>query len=251
LINSKLANLYSRQPTWLDLTHRRLDESVFVAYGWLGDLSDEANLGRLLALNLTRAGRQQELYPMTKQDQYPLDLIRERERRLQILEKRAATLGINTPPEVLMEIEDIREKLKESKRALKIDDPLLSFLLAISVFTLTPVGITLTLNGLMVAGYLTTAQYYGQHFLDSLVEKGAMSLNPEIAEASCTTHLHLRDARLYPISSGPIPPYDQPGIFWRGKLSAIDSYALGRPTATGWEVPPVLITKSNEDDEAL
>lgn len=42
------------------------------------------------------------------------DQLREQyQRRLNILEMRSATLGINTPAEVLMEIEDIREKLTE------------------------------------------------------------------------------------------------------------------------------------------
>ena len=188
---------------------------------------------------------------MTEQSQNILDLIQIHERRLHKLKLKAAQQGVNTPAEIELEIEDIEQKLTKLNRvkALNIDDPLLSFLLAVSAITLQPVGITLTLNGFMVAGYLTGPEQYAQHFLDSLVEKGAMGLNPEIAESSRATHLHLREARLYPTSGGPIPPYDQPGIFWRGKLSALDSYALGRPTATGWETPPVLITKSEEDDE--
>jgi hypothetical protein len=48
-------NLYHTSPTWLELAHRKLDESVFPAYGWPGDLSDEEILEKLLALNLERA----------------------------------------------------------------------------------------------------------------------------------------------------------------------------------------------------
>jgi hypothetical protein len=58
-----LTHLYNQRPTWLDLAHRKLDEAVFDAYGWLHDpssgsgqaLSDEDILARLLALNLERA----------------------------------------------------------------------------------------------------------------------------------------------------------------------------------------------------
>ena len=50
-----LTNLYNQRPTWLDLAHKRLDESVFAAYGWKSDLSDEEILERLLSLNLERA----------------------------------------------------------------------------------------------------------------------------------------------------------------------------------------------------
>jgi hypothetical protein len=52
-----LTNLYNQRPTWLDLAHKRLDESVFAAYGWKSDLSDEQILERLLALNLERKNR--------------------------------------------------------------------------------------------------------------------------------------------------------------------------------------------------
>jgi methylase of polypeptide subunit release factors len=52
-----LTNLYNQRPTWLDLAHKRLDESVFAAYGWSSDLSDEEILERLLSLNLERASK--------------------------------------------------------------------------------------------------------------------------------------------------------------------------------------------------
>jgi len=51
-----LTALYNSRPTWLDLAHRRLDLAVLDAYGWPHDLGDEEILGRLLALNLERAG---------------------------------------------------------------------------------------------------------------------------------------------------------------------------------------------------
>ncbi len=51
-----LTALYNARPTWLALAHDRLDRAVLDAYGWPHDLSDEEILGRLLALNLARAG---------------------------------------------------------------------------------------------------------------------------------------------------------------------------------------------------
>jgi hypothetical protein len=51
-----LTNLYNAYPTWLELAHKKLDETVFAAYGWPSDLSDEEILERLLALNLEGAG---------------------------------------------------------------------------------------------------------------------------------------------------------------------------------------------------
>jgi hypothetical protein len=53
-----LTNLYNQNPQWLDLAHKRLDESVFAAYGWSSDLSDDEILERLLSLNSERAKSQ-------------------------------------------------------------------------------------------------------------------------------------------------------------------------------------------------
>jgi hypothetical protein len=52
-----LTNLYNERPAWLANAHRKLDEAVAAAYGWAADLSEDELLGRLLALNLERAGR--------------------------------------------------------------------------------------------------------------------------------------------------------------------------------------------------
>jgi hypothetical protein len=39
----------------LDPAHKRLDETVFAAYGWQSDLSDEEILEKRLTLNLARS----------------------------------------------------------------------------------------------------------------------------------------------------------------------------------------------------
>jgi hypothetical protein len=49
-----LTNLYNEMPAWLKNAHRRLDESVFTAYGWAPTLSDDELLARLLERNLSR-----------------------------------------------------------------------------------------------------------------------------------------------------------------------------------------------------
>jgi hypothetical protein len=51
-----LTNLYNQRPTWLDHAHAALDAAVFGAYGWPADVDHAEILGRLLALNLARAG---------------------------------------------------------------------------------------------------------------------------------------------------------------------------------------------------
>jgi hypothetical protein len=59
LAKRTLTNLYNERPAWLDLAHKKLDEAVFAAYGWPGDLTDEQILERLLALNLERAAAEE------------------------------------------------------------------------------------------------------------------------------------------------------------------------------------------------
>ena len=56
-----LTNLYNARPAWLAHLHTTLDAAVFAAYGWAeagapSELGEEELLGRLLALNLGRAG---------------------------------------------------------------------------------------------------------------------------------------------------------------------------------------------------
>jgi hypothetical protein len=51
-----LTKLYNARPAWLADCHARLDAAVAAAYGWTADLTDDAILERLLALNLERAG---------------------------------------------------------------------------------------------------------------------------------------------------------------------------------------------------
>ena len=50
-----LTKLYNERPAWLAACHAKLDAAVAVAYGWPSDLTDDAILERLLALNQERA----------------------------------------------------------------------------------------------------------------------------------------------------------------------------------------------------
>ncbi|MEI6778142.1 MAG: DNA methyltransferase, partial [Chloroflexales bacterium] len=64
-----LTNLYNQRPDWLSVAHRTLDAAVFTAYGWPSDLSDDAILAQLLALNLERAAGQGAAVPVVENDQ--------------------------------------------------------------------------------------------------------------------------------------------------------------------------------------
>jgi type II restriction/modification system DNA methylase subunit YeeA len=51
-----LTKLYNERPAWLAACHAKLDAAVAAAYGWPADLTDEAILERLLALNQAATG---------------------------------------------------------------------------------------------------------------------------------------------------------------------------------------------------
>jgi len=55
LVKRTLTNLYNERYTWLVQCHERLDAAVFAAYGWAPEMTDEAILEGLLALNLEQA----------------------------------------------------------------------------------------------------------------------------------------------------------------------------------------------------
>jgi hypothetical protein len=54
-----LTKLYNGNPTWLRDAHRTLDDTVFAAYGWPTNLTDQDILTRLLQLNQERFAAQQ------------------------------------------------------------------------------------------------------------------------------------------------------------------------------------------------
>ncbi len=55
-----LTKLYNERPPWLAAAHKKLDTAVAAAYGWPADLTDDAILEKLLALNLAAAASQGE-----------------------------------------------------------------------------------------------------------------------------------------------------------------------------------------------
>lgn len=60
LTQRTLANLSSQRPAWLETVQTLLDQTMFAAYGWPQDLTDEQILERLLTLNLVRAAARTE-----------------------------------------------------------------------------------------------------------------------------------------------------------------------------------------------
>lgn len=55
-----LTNLYNQRPTWLDLTHKKLNKAVLDAYDWPHNIADNEILECLLTLNLKRTSESEK-----------------------------------------------------------------------------------------------------------------------------------------------------------------------------------------------
>ena len=70
LKDQTLTKLHNERPAWLDFAHKKLDAPVAAAYGWPADLSDDAALEHLLALNLERAAAKATSAPAMHKTQH-------------------------------------------------------------------------------------------------------------------------------------------------------------------------------------
>jgi hypothetical protein len=107
-------------------------------------------------------------------------------------------------------------------------------------------GITLNVGGILISGQLVSAQKYMEQTLGGLADartqigvsaESAAKLKdglPEQAAEGGTldqgpAFIHLKDARFHALGKNGWP---QDGCWWRGKLSAVDGFVLGKITAT-------------------
>lgn len=109
-------------------------------------------------------------------------------------------------------------------------------------------GITLTVSGTLISGYLTGGHNYFEGFAEefaasfevdgvddgvaasvreSIGRLGQMYNRPDTAEEEAdeqethrTTYIHIRDAKMFHPGGAPIP--SNRGVWWRGKLDAVD-----------------------------
>lgn len=104
------------------------------------------------------------------------------------------------------------------------------------------IGITVTVGGAMISGQLSSGKRYFNDLADGM-EKGlraagvddvgaipaslkeaAERLYPSDYDGSGTAYIHIREARYFLPGQPAIP---QNGMWWRGKLSAIDAFSMG------------------------
>ena len=107
-------------------------------------------------------------------------------------------------------------------------------------------AITMNTGGLTVSGYIISGKEYFEAIADLYKEQfppnsqGAVrdailnignsmyteeQVRAQQAAGYPPTFIHLRDARIYSNSGGPLPA--NTGVYWRGKIDAVDGFWIG------------------------
>lgn len=124
------------------------------------------------------------------------------------------------------------------------DDDLLAQLVAFAGIGLS-VGVTLTVGGSVVTGNLCSGKDYIEHIRDSIVGssgddleaflepyfKDRLAIYDEQPGVIRIAYVHLRDAKIFNGGQRSIPT--NRGVFWRGRLDAIDGWCIGTITVDG------------------
>lgn len=105
------------------------------------------------------------------------------------------------------------------------------------------ISITLWVGGGLISGMLVSGSKFFDAYTDEIVkvvddegkdatrkffrELGGVYYEPSDAPAHDTSFIHLLEAKFWS-PSGQIPPATNAGVAWRGRLSQITGYSLGR-----------------------
>lgn len=146
---------------------------------------------------------------------------------------------------------DAAERLYETHEQVAAPvDPFLQRLVHLVTTLDSSFGITLTIGGVLVTGTLASAKYYfetfGESFAAGLAEQEDVRLGIRFAFQTWADvyeheyqdeilseeigYIHLKDARIY-VGNDCIPSVDNPGSWWRGRLSHVDGFILGTMTS--------------------
>ena len=146
---------------------------------------------------------------------------------------------------------DTTEK-KQSEQTSKSDkqiDWFLQQLVELANSRTTTFGITLNVGGILISGTLIGGKRYFEGFARDFAKSlersfgGATDeirrhfeqygdiyeLPPNDSNASNPTFIHIENAKYFSPAGNPLPA--QGGMFWRGKLSAVDGFILGALTS--------------------
>jgi hypothetical protein len=87
------------------------------------------------------------------------------------------------------------------------------------------IPITLQVGGLLISGLLISEELYFKHAFVSLEhKKSTFPKLSELSQSSPPAFIYLADTRI--TSGGSTIPQGEYGVYWRGKLEAVDGFFL-------------------------
>src|SRR5438309_374555 len=88
--------------------------------------------------------------------------------------------------------------------------------------------ITLNVGGMLIAGELISGKTYLQEFTSQAEQTTSSKQNDEpLPDDEDRHYIHLRNAFFYMTGGTPVPGRGE-GFLWRGRLSAVDGFTMGR-----------------------
>lgn len=131
--------------------------------------------------------------------------------------------------------ESPKRRLRDYYRADPVDGVLLAFQELANSKTLESMGVTVTVNGMVISGSVISHERYLEELFDTLRASGGgggvtladglkLVTTPSVGaeqEEELAQYLHLKDARVW-MPSGPGPQ-----ALWRCKMTEIDGWMLG------------------------
>lgn len=124
-------------------------------------------------------------------------------------------------------------EVKEKKLTVSVDgDPFLKMLIRArsgSGMDRLSWDITLSVGGCLISGRLISASQYMRDFtpnMEDALKDAGLRIDGKPEELDSIRFIHLADARFYYANQQPIPANQ--GVLWRGMLSSVDGFHLGR-----------------------
>lgn len=137
----------------------------------------------------------------------------------------------------------ISEETGKNRSALEVD-PMLRAMVAVAERSPLELGITLTIKGLIITGFMVSQETYFnslieglgtisqdneiksslQEFLSQLKDKLAQN-NGSASGQVQPNFIHLRNVKIYPSEGRGMPTYGD--ALWRGHIDSVDGFSLG------------------------
>lgn len=148
---------------------------------------------------------------------------------------------------------DMTQQVSRSSGASSPMDRALRALAAIPERTNLELGITLSVHGIIVSGFLISEKAYFRGVTDRIcqdreapletkniltdfiqqLQEGLQTRSDDSERSLLPEFVHLREAKMYPSQGKGMPSYGD--ALWRGRISSVDGFSLGEILPSGMD----------------